>query len=93
MRIKLTENAVTGLQTLFSSWFSPLGASVLGLMIQKSSRRFSRSLRLSSVTFDISLICSMTENFAFFNELMAMYFKMTACWNHFPVIDIFLVII
>ena len=56
MRIKWNENAVIGLQTLFSSWFSPLGATVSSLIIQKSSRRFSHSLRVSLLMFDISVV-------------------------------------
>ena len=66
MRIKWTENAVIGLQTLFSLWFSPLGASVSSLMIQKSSHCFSCSLRVSLLTFYISVNYSMRVNFTCF---------------------------
>ena len=63
-------------------------------MIQKSSRRFSRSLRVSLLTFDIFVNCSIRLNFVeMFHEIMAMYFKMIARWNCFRVIDIFPVII
>ena len=54
---------------LFSSWFSPLGASISSVMIWKSSRRFSRSLRVSLLTFDISVNCSIWVNFACFMKL------------------------
>ena len=61
---------------LFSSWFSPLGASVLSSIIEKSCR-FSHSLVLVCFylsMFDISVNCSIRVNF----EVMAMYFKMIA---------------
>ena len=77
MRIKWTENTVIGLQTLFSSWFSSLGASVSSLMFQKS-RRFSRSLRVSLLTFDISVNCSIKVNFACFMKLWPCILK----WLH-----------
>ena len=50
--------------SLFSSWFSALGGSVSGLMIQKSFHCFSSSLRVALLTFDISINCSMRVNFA-----------------------------
>ena len=78
MRIKWTENAVIGFLTLFSSWFSPLGAIVSSLMIQKSSRSFSRSLRVSLLTFDISVNCPMRVNFACFMKLWPCILK----WLH-----------
>ena len=67
--IEWTEDAVIGLQTLFSFWFSALGASDSGLMIQKSSRCFSSSLRVPLLTFDISIHCSIRVNFACFMKL------------------------
>ena len=65
MRIKWTENAVSGL----SSLFSPFGASVSSLMIQQTSHRFSRSLRVSLFTFDISANCFIRVYFAPFIKL------------------------
>ena len=78
MRIEWTENAATGLQTLFSSWFSPLGPIASSLMIQKSSRPFSRSLRVSLLTYDISVNCSIRINFACFVKLWPCILK----WLH-----------
>ena len=69
MRTEWTEYALIGLQTLFSFWFSASGASVSGLMIQKSSRCFSSSLRVPLLTFDISINCSIRVNFACFMKL------------------------
>ena len=69
MRTESTENAVLGLQTLFSFWFSPLGASVSSLIIQKSSRRFNHSVRVSILTFYISVNCSDRVKFACFMNL------------------------
>ena len=78
MRTEWTENAVIGLLTLFSSWFSPLETSVSSLIIQKSSCRFSRSLRVSLLTFDISINCSIRVNFACFMKLWSCILK----WLH-----------
>ena len=64
--------------TLFSIWFSPLGASAASLMIQKFSRRFSRSLSVSLFTFDISVNCSIRVNFAYSMKLWQCILK----WLH-----------
>ena len=69
MSMKLTENTVIGLQTLLSSWFSFLGASVWSLMIQKSSCHFSCSLQVSVLLFDISVNDCIGVNFVCFMKL------------------------
>ena len=58
-----------------------LGASILSLIIQKSSCPFSRRIRVSLLTFDISVNCSISGLCIFHEEFMAMYFQMMAYWD------------
>lgn len=57
------------------------------------SRRFSRSFRVFLFTFDVLLNSSMRVKLRIIHEVMNMCFKMIACWNHFQITDIFLMII
>ena len=63
---------------MFSSWFIPLGSSVSILIIQKSSRRFRRSLRVSLLTFAMLVNCPFRVNFARFMKLWPCILK----WWH-----------
>ena len=67
MRIKLTGNAVIIMQfRIIKFLVQSLGASILSLIIQKSSCPFSHRNRVSLLTFDISANCSIRVDFTCF---------------------------
>ena len=68
-----------------------MGTSVWSLLIQKSSRRFSCSLGVSLLRFDVRLIV-LSHEFHMFYEITTTYFKMVARWYRCRIIVIFPVI-